>query len=94
VELYRSRTFHGWINCYGHFYRSALWTLHRIDAYLIRWARNKFKRLRSLPRGVREWFASDGQWSWHCHQQGQGGDLALQEQFGREGVSGLWRDKR
>ncbi len=48
----------GWINYYGHFYRSALyWTLHRIDAYLIRWARNKFKRLRSRPRGVREWFA-------------------------------------
>ncbi len=48
----------GWINYYGHFYRSAIyWTLHRIDAYLIRWARNKFKRLRSRPRGVREWFA-------------------------------------
>ena len=29
----------GWLNYYGHFYRSALyWTLHRIDAYPICWA--------------------------------------------------------
>ena len=37
----------GWINYYGHFYKSALYpTLRRIDAFLIRWARRKFKRLR------------------------------------------------
>jgi hypothetical protein len=48
----------GWINYYGHFYRSALsWTLRRIDAFLIRWARNKFKRLRPRPKGAREWLA-------------------------------------
>jgi RNA-directed DNA polymerase len=48
----------GWINYYSHFYRSALyWTLHRIDAFLIRWARLKFKRLRRRPKGAREWFA-------------------------------------
>lgn len=36
--------------------RSALsWTLRRIDAFLIRWARNKFKRLRPRPKGAREW---------------------------------------
>src|SRR3954451_17354790 len=48
----------GWINYYSHFYKSALvWTLRRVDAFLIRWARNKFKRLRLRPRGTREWFA-------------------------------------
>jgi len=48
----------GWINYYSHFYKSALaWTLRRVDAFLIRWARNKFKRLRLRPRGAREWFA-------------------------------------
>jgi RNA-directed DNA polymerase len=48
----------GWINYYGHFYRSALyWTLHRIDAFLIRWARQKYKRLRQRPKGAREWLA-------------------------------------
>ena len=37
----------GWINYFGHFYRTQLRpALLRIDAYLIRWARRKFKRLR------------------------------------------------
>jgi RNA-directed DNA polymerase len=46
----------GWINYYGHFYRKQLRpTLLRIDAYLIRWARWKFKRLRGRPKGGREW---------------------------------------
>ena len=36
----------GWINYYGHFYKSALyWTLNRVDAVLVRWACDKFKRL-------------------------------------------------
>ena len=48
----------GWINYYSHFYKSALsWTLRRIDAVLIRWARNKFKRLRPRPKGARDWLA-------------------------------------
>ena len=46
----------GWINYYGQFYRKQLRpTLMRIDTYLIRWARWKFKRLRGRPRGAREW---------------------------------------
>jgi RNA-directed DNA polymerase len=46
----------GWINYYGHFYKSALYpTLMRIDAFLVRWARRKFKRLRWRPRGARDW---------------------------------------
>ena len=48
----------GWIDYYGRFYKSALtWTLHRIDAFLIRWACNKFKQLHQRPKGAREWLA-------------------------------------
>ena len=48
----------GWINYYGQFYREQLRpTLKRIDAYVIRWARRKFKRLRRRPKGAREWLA-------------------------------------
>ena len=46
----------GWINYYGQFYRKQLRpTLMRIDTYLIRWARWKFKRLRGRPKGARDW---------------------------------------
>ena len=31
-------------------------TLRRIDAYVIRWARRKFKRMRHRPKGARDWF--------------------------------------
>jgi hypothetical protein len=42
----------GWINYYGQFYRKQLRpTLLRIDTYLVRWARWKFKRLRGRYRG-------------------------------------------
>lgn len=48
----------GWINYYGQFYREQLRpTLKRIDAYVTRWARRKFKRLRRRPKGAREWLA-------------------------------------
>jgi RNA-directed DNA polymerase len=48
----------GWINYYGNFYRTQLRpTLKRIDLYVIRWARRKFKRLRHQTRGARDWFA-------------------------------------
>ncbi len=48
----------GWINYYSHFYGAALCrTLQRIDAYLIRWSRNKYKRLRARTAGARDWFA-------------------------------------
>jgi len=41
----------GWINYYGNFYRTQLRpTLKRIDAYVIRWARRKFKRMRHEPK--------------------------------------------
>ncbi len=41
----------GWINYYGRFYRSRLIpVLDRINAYLVRWAMWKYKRLRRSPR--------------------------------------------
>src|SRR6185295_5168231 len=44
----------GWINYYGAFYRSMLYSLAaRIDEHLVRWAMQKFKRLRGRP--TREW---------------------------------------
>ena len=48
----------GWINYYSHFYKTQLRpTLKRIDLYVIRWARRKFKRLRRKTKGARDWFA-------------------------------------
>lgn len=48
----------GWINYYGHFYKSALYpTVRRIDVFLLRWAQRKFKRLRRRPRVARAWLA-------------------------------------
>ena len=48
----------GWISYYGQFYRKQLRpTLLRIDTYLVRWARWKFKRLRRRHKGAREWLA-------------------------------------
>ena len=47
----------GWINYYASFYRTALRpTLKRIDDYVIRWARRKFKHLRRKTKGTRDWF--------------------------------------
>jgi RNA-directed DNA polymerase len=48
----------GWIGYFGHFYASRLSsTLRRIDVFLIRWARRKYRRLRRRPKGAREWLA-------------------------------------
>ena len=47
----------GWITYYGHFYKTQLPpTLTRIDAYVIRWSRRKFKRMRHRTKGARDWF--------------------------------------
>ncbi|TDB94023.1 group II intron reverse transcriptase/maturase [Nonomuraea longispora] len=46
----------GWIAYYGKFYRTALNVfLKRINTYLVRWARRKFKRLRSFKKAQRWW---------------------------------------
>ncbi len=48
----------GWINYYGRFYRSMLHPLlKRINAYLVRWARNKYRRLASFKKVKVWWFA-------------------------------------
>jgi group II intron reverse transcriptase/maturase len=48
----------GWINYYGHFYKSVLYpTLLRIDAYLVKWARHKYKLLRGRPKAARLWLS-------------------------------------
>jgi RNA-directed DNA polymerase len=46
----------GWINYYGLFGRVELYPLlRRINTYLMRWARNKYKRLRGYKRFYRWW---------------------------------------
>jgi retron-type reverse transcriptase len=47
----------GWMNYYGRFHRSQLSPLlQRINTYLMRWAGQKYKRLRSYKRFKRWWF--------------------------------------
>jgi hypothetical protein len=46
----------GWMQYYGAFYRSELYPLlSRINAYLMRWIRKKYKRLRTLTRAAGCW---------------------------------------
>ncbi len=46
----------GWINYYGAFYRSELYLLAtRINEHLVRWAKQKFKRLRGHPTKAWDW---------------------------------------
>jgi RNA-directed DNA polymerase len=46
----------GWLNYYGRFYPSRLRPLlRRINAYILRWARKKYKRLWSFKRALAWW---------------------------------------
>jgi group II intron reverse transcriptase/maturase len=46
----------GWMNYYGAFYRSALYgLLGRINAYLLRWSRNKYRRLKGRRKAQEVW---------------------------------------
>ena len=46
----------GWLNYYGRFYPTALQPLlRRINAYILRWARKKYRRLRSFKRALAWW---------------------------------------
>jgi RNA-directed DNA polymerase len=46
----------GWINYYGRFYKSRLCPLlRRINEYLVRWAKRKYKRLRGHSQRARRW---------------------------------------
>lgn len=49
-------TVRGWMQYYGRFYRSAMYPLlRRISTYLMRWAWNKYRRLRTHKRFQRWW---------------------------------------
>jgi RNA-directed DNA polymerase len=46
----------GWMNYYGAFYRSEMYPLlARINAYLVRWIRKKYKRLKAKRKAFRCW---------------------------------------
>ena len=46
----------GWMNYYGRFHRTGLYRLlQRINAYVMRWAANKYKRLRSYKKRKKWW---------------------------------------
>jgi len=46
----------GWMNYWGHFYRSQMIPLlQRINTYLVRWARKKYKRLKGFKR-LKAWW--------------------------------------
>lgn len=46
----------GWMQYYGAYYRSALYRLFaRVNTYLVRWIRKKYKRLRGMKSAVRCW---------------------------------------
>jgi group II intron reverse transcriptase/maturase len=46
----------GWMQYYGAFYRSAMYPLlSRINAYLMRWIRKKYERLRAKKKAFRCW---------------------------------------
>jgi hypothetical protein len=65
----------GWMNYYGAFYRPALYPLlERINAYLLRWVRRKYQRLRgkkkaraSWNRAVRKRPGAFAHWAWVTH---------------------------
>ena len=49
----------GWINFYGHFYKSILLLiLRRINDRLVHWAMRKYKRLRGHYRRAASWLVS------------------------------------
>jgi len=46
----------GWMNYYGHFYKSALHQLYdHIDQKLVRWAQSKYRKFEGKPTRAREW---------------------------------------
>lgn len=47
----------GWMNYYGRFHRSEMYPLlQRVNSYLGRWARNKYRRLRARGRVTAWWY--------------------------------------
>jgi group II intron reverse transcriptase/maturase len=64
----------GWMQYYGVFNRSAMYPLlQRINAYLVRWLRKKYRRLRRFDRAHKWWRAVTtrcptlfAHWRWTC----------------------------
>jgi len=55
AQLYNPQI-RGWMNYYGHFYRSALHRLYdHIDQKLVRWAQNKYRKLAGRQVRARGW---------------------------------------
>ncbi len=53
-----NKTVQGWINYYGRFYKSRLYPLfRRMNEYLVRWAKRKYKRLYGHSRRAKRWLA-------------------------------------
>jgi RNA-directed DNA polymerase len=51
----------GWLQYYGRFYRSALYVLcTRINTYVMRWARKKYRRLHGFTK-AHTWWKAVGQ---------------------------------
>jgi RNA-directed DNA polymerase len=49
-------TLRGWLNYYGHFYKSAMRSVFdHFDQQLLRWARRKYRKLARSPRRSRRW---------------------------------------
>ncbi|MER5326970.1 group II intron reverse transcriptase/maturase [Streptosporangium roseum] len=65
----------GWMRYYGAFYRTALYPfLERINSYLMRWIRKKYRRLRTIKKAlrafqnaVRAYPAMFRHWQWVPH---------------------------
>ena len=53
----------GWMNYYGRYYRTELYPLlRRINAYLMRWLRKKYKRLRAFKKAHAAWKRTTSQY--------------------------------
>ena len=49
----------GWFQYYGRYYRTGLYTVIRqLDQELVKWARQKYKKLRGHVRRARQWVAA------------------------------------
>ena len=49
----------GWINYFGHFYKSALYpTFYNLNRKLVKWATRKYKKLRKRPRRAHYWLGA------------------------------------
>jgi len=73
---------------YGRFYRSALnGLLQRINTYLVRWAKRKYKQLRSF-RKVRKWRRADRQAATPVRALGMGDRFQVRPVDGTSGATG------